>query len=112
GGLPAAEADVRLDAVGLGQGDVLDEQPDHAFAFPLRGGRVTPQGGEVAGQRVDAVGVLAGERDGRGRSGLVVLVLGVLHRGQCLVPVGFQAGGDQPVARVDGQVAAAGEVGG
>jgi hypothetical protein len=60
---------------------------------------------------VDAVGVLAGERDGRGRGGLVVLVLGVPHRAQCLVPVGFQAVGDQPVAGVDGQVAAAGEVG-
>jgi hypothetical protein len=47
GGLPAAEADVGVDAVSLGQRDVVDEQPDHAFAFPLRGGRICPEGGEI-----------------------------------------------------------------
>ena len=36
-GLSAAEADVQVDAVGLVQGDVVDEQADHAFAFALRG---------------------------------------------------------------------------
>ena len=36
-GLSAAEADVQVDAVGLVQGDVVDEQADHAFAVPLLG---------------------------------------------------------------------------
>jgi hypothetical protein len=40
GGLSATEADVGVDAVGLGQGDVVDEQPEHALAFPSRGGRI------------------------------------------------------------------------
>ena len=102
---------MRVDLVGLGQGDVLDEQPDHAFAFPLRGGRVRPQRGEVAGQRPDAGLVLVGERDGGGSGGFLVVVLGGLHGAQRVVPVGFQAVGDQPVVGVDGEVAAAGEVG-
>ena len=32
GGLSAAEPDVQVDAVGLVQGDVVDEEADHAFA--------------------------------------------------------------------------------
>ena len=34
-GLPAAEADVQVDAVGLVQGDVVDQEADHAFAVAL-----------------------------------------------------------------------------
>ena len=34
-GLSAAEAHVQVDAVGLVQGDVVDEQADHAFAVSL-----------------------------------------------------------------------------
>ena len=40
GGLPATEADVDVNAVGLVQGDVVDEEADRAFAFPLRSIRV------------------------------------------------------------------------
>ena len=42
GGGAAAEADVQVDLVGLGEGDVFDDQPGHAFAFPVRGGGVGP----------------------------------------------------------------------
>ena len=42
GGLSAAEADVEVDLVGFGEGDVVDEEPDHAFAFSLGGGGVGP----------------------------------------------------------------------
>src|SRR6266568_9521073 len=110
GDLAAAESDVQVDAVGLGHGDVVDEQPGHALALALRGGRVGPQGGEVGGQRADAGLVGLGERGG-GRGGVVVVVLGGLQGAQRLVPVGFQGSGDQPVAGVDGEVAAAGQVG-
>ena len=40
GGLPAAEADVQVDLVGLVQGDVGDQQPRDPFAFAGWGGRV------------------------------------------------------------------------
>ena len=54
---------------------------------------------------------LVGER-GVGGGGLaVVVVLGGLQGAQRVVPVGFEAVGDEPVVGVDGQVAAAGEVG-
>ena len=42
GALPAGEADVQVDAVGLVQGDVVDEEADDAFAIALRGVRVRP----------------------------------------------------------------------
>ena len=42
GGLSAAEADVEVDLVGFGEGDVVDEEPDHAFTFPLGGVGVGP----------------------------------------------------------------------
>jgi len=107
----AAEADVQVDLVGLGQGDVLDHQPGHAFAFPRRGGRIGPERGEVGGQRADAGLVLLAESLG-GLCGCgVVVVFGGAQGAQRVVPVGFQAVGDEPVVRVDGQVAAAGQVG-
>src|SRR6516165_1325589 len=89
GDLAAAEPDVQVDAVGLDHGDVVDEQPGHALALALRGGRVGPQGGEVGGQRPDAGLVGGGERGG-GRGGVVVVVLGGLQGAQRGVPVGFQ----------------------
>jgi hypothetical protein len=42
GGLPPAESHVQVDAVGLVQGDVVDEEADHAFAIALWGVRVRP----------------------------------------------------------------------
>jgi hypothetical protein len=44
-------------------------------------------------------------------AGGVVGVLGVGQGAQGGVPVGFEGAGDQPVGRVDGEVAAAGQVG-
>ena len=49
-GLSAAQAHVQVDAIGLVQGDVVDEQTDHAFTVPLRGVRVGPEGGEICCQ--------------------------------------------------------------
>ncbi len=110
--LAAGEADGGGDGVlAAGEGDVGDQEADEALAFARRGGRVVPEGGEVGRQGVDA-GALGGiERDGRGLGGGVVVVSGgqVAQRG---VPVGFEGVGDEPVAGVDGQVAAAGLVGG
>lgn len=90
GALPAAEADVQVDLVGLGEGDVVDEQPGDAFAFPLGGGRVRPQRGEVGGEGADAGPVLVGEGGLGGGVGPLVVVLGGLEGSQGVVPVGFQ----------------------
>jgi DNA-binding transcriptional regulator YiaG len=46
---------VEVDLVGLGQGDVFDEEPGHALAFALGGGGVGPQGREVGGQTTSLV---------------------------------------------------------
>ena len=75
------------------------------------GGRVVPECGQVGGQGADAGALLLVERGGGGLGGGVV-VLGVGQLAQAGVPVGFEGVGDQPVAGVDGQVAAAGLVGG
>jgi hypothetical protein len=79
GGLPAAEADVQVDLVGLGEGDVVDEQPCDAFALSLWGGRVRPERGEVGGQGADAGLVLVGEGGLGGGAGPLVVVLGGLE---------------------------------
>jgi hypothetical protein len=52
-GLSAAQTHVPVDAIGLVQGDVVDKQTNHAFAVPLRGVRVGPEGGEsVVSERI------------------------------------------------------------
>ena len=50
GGLPAAEPDMDVDAVGLVQGDVVDQEADYAFTVPLRGVRIGPERGEICCQ--------------------------------------------------------------
>jgi hypothetical protein len=54
--------------------------------------------------------VLLGEGGGCGAA-VFVVVLGGAQGAQRVVPVCLQGVGDQPVVRVDGQVAAAGQLG-
>jgi hypothetical protein len=110
--LSAAPANVDGDAVtGFDQGDVGDQQPDQAFALAHRGGGIVPQGGEVGGQRADAVTLDVVEA-GAGAAGFVVVVARVGELAELVVPVRFEGVGDEPVGGIDGQVAAAGGVGG
>ncbi len=111
GGGTAAEADVQVDLVGLDQGDVVEQQPGDALAFLLGGGGIGPHGGEVAGEGADAGLVLVGQGGVRCGAGPLVVVLGGIEGAEGIVPVGLQRVGDQPVVGVDGQVAAAGELG-
>ena len=111
GGLAAAEPDVQMDLVGFGERDVFDQQPRDPFALPCWRRRVVPEPGEVGGELADLLLVLLGER-GVGGSGLAfVLVLGGLQRAQRVVPVGLERVGNESVVRVDGEIAAAGELG-
>ena len=55
---------------------------------------------------------MRGVGDGGGLGGSAVVFAGVGQGAQRGVPVGFQGVGDEPVGGVDGQVAAAGGVGG
>jgi hypothetical protein len=110
GGLPALEPDVEVDDLGPVDGDVLDEEPDHAFAFPLRCRWVRPDCGEVGGERADLGLVLVAEgRRGLGRPVAVVLCVAELAEG--VVPVGFESVGDEAVVGVDAEIAAAGDIG-
>ena len=96
----------------LVQRDVGDEQADQPLAFAHRGRRVSPERGEVCGERADLGLLLVGERPGAGVGGALVLVLGVGEFSQLVVPVGFELVGDEPVGRVHGEVAAASSLGG
>src|SRR6266581_3395418 len=108
----AGEADGGGDgARAAGEGHVFDQQAGQALAFAHRGCRVRPQGGQVGGERADLV-ALRGVGDGGGLGGSAVVFAGVGQGAQRGVPVGFQGVGDEPVGGVDGQVAAAGGVGG
>src|ERR1035437_3983028 len=95
----------------LGDGDVGEQQAGHPLAFSLGGGRVVPYRGEVTGQLGDTGLLGAGEAGGGRGGGLVVGVPGVVQLAQRGVPAGFEGGGDQPVAGVDGEVAPSGGVG-
>jgi len=108
-GEPQRDVDV---LAGLEQRDVGDEQSDEAFAFPHRGGGVAPERGQVAGQCPDAFGLGVAEPGAGAATGAVVVVLGVVEVTQPLVPVRFEGVSDEPVAGVDGEVAAAGGIGG
>src|SRR5262249_53149721 len=108
--LAAFESNVDGDGRVFADGDVVDEEADHAFAFPQWGSGVVPQGREVGGQGGDALPLRLGEGGG---SGLCAFV-GVGGFGQFAqggVPVGFEGVGDEPVGRVDGEAAAAGRFG-
>ena len=111
-GLAAGQAGVRGDGVaGPGDGDVGEQQPGDALAFSHRGGGVVPDAGQVGDQLGDPVLLGRGESSGVLLAGLVVGGLRVVERAEGGVPVGFEGAGDEPVGGVDGQVAAAGQVG-
>ena len=97
-----------VDDVGPMQGDVLNEEADHALALPLRGGGIGPQGREVARQRTDLRLALDAQGGLGGCAGAVVVVLGLTQAPEGVVPVGLQCVGHQPVARVHAEVAPAG----
>ena len=67
-------------------------------------------GKSVASERI-LVFELVGEGGCCGGAGAFVVLARGLQGAQRVVPVGFEAVGDEPVVRVDGQVAAAGQVG-
>ena len=67
-------------------------------------------GKSVARARIRAL-MFVGEGGCGGGAGAVVVVACGLQGAQRVVPVGFEGVGDEPVVGVDGQVAAAGQVG-
>ena len=78
---------------------------------PCRGGGVVPDAGQVGGQLLYPGLLGAGELPGVFLAGSVVGFLGLAEGAEGGVPVGFEGVGDEPVGGVDGQVAAAGQVG-
>ena len=110
--LAGGQADVRGDGVaGPGDGDVGEQQPGDALAFAGGGGGVVPDRGQVGDQLADPGFLGVGELPGVVLAGLLVGVLGLVEGAQRGVPVGFEGVGDEPVGGVDGEVAAAGQVG-
>ena len=55
--------------------------------------------------------MLVAERGVRGGGRVFVLVLGGLERSEFVVPVGLEGVGNEPVVRIDREIAAAGELG-
>jgi len=101
----AFEADVHVDVFATLDGDVFDEQADHAFAFALGGAGVAPERGEVGGKGDDASTFIVGEACPVGVCCLFVVVLGGGELSQGLVPVGLEGVGHETVVGVDGHVA-------
>ena len=110
--LAAGHADVRGDGVAVpGHGDVGEQQPGDALAFA--GG--VAGSFQIAGRSVTSWPIRACcasvSCPACCSAGLVVGVLCVGEGAQRGVPVGFEGVGDEPVGGVDGEVAAAGQVG-
>src|SRR5208282_6903001 len=76
-----------------------------------RGGGVVPDRGQVGDQLADPGLLGGGELPGVVLAGVVVCVLRLAQGAERGVPVGFEGVGDEPVGGVDGEVAAAGQVG-
>src|SRR5947208_2060615 len=111
-GLACGQADVGGNGgAGPGGGGVGEQQPGDALAFAGGGGGVVPDRGQVGGQLADPGFLGVGELPGVVLAGLLAGVLGLAEGAQRGVPVGFEGVGDEPVGGVDGEVAAAGQVG-
>ena len=74
-------------------------------------GGVVPDRGQVGDQLLDPGLLVVGELAEVLLAGVVIGFLGLVLGAQGGVPVGFEGVGDEPVGGVDGQVAAAGQVG-
>lgn len=91
-----------------GDVDLVEQGVQQLLAVFVGGGRRGPHLVQVVAEGQDGGALVAGE--GPGSCGLASgqLGFGVGEGSECLLPVGFQAAGDQPVLRVDGPVAAFG----
>jgi hypothetical protein len=99
------------DLLAAQQGDVLDQDPDHALALTLGNGRISPQPWEVGGQREDLLPMSVLEDSVVGLPPALVFLLRVLKCTQLVVPVRLELLRHQPVVGIDTQVAALGELG-
>ena len=83
-----------------------------SLAFAYRGRGVGPERGEVGGECADLGVLLVAERPVACLPRALVVVFSVGEFAQLVVPVGFERVGDESVGGVDGEVAAAGRLGG
>ena len=107
----AAEADVGDDLVSAHQGDVVEQQPDHALALPLRRGGVRPEPREVGGEGEDPGPRRRVDEPPIGLVPALMILLRRRERPQLVVPVGLERVRHQAVVGIDAEVPALGELG-
>jgi hypothetical protein len=107
---PAFEPHVQRDLVTFDQRDVVQQEVDHAFAFPVRGARIAPQPREVGRQRKDLRALPIVQHGPVLLTLLLLFFLGGLAGPQLVVPLGLQRIRDQPVVRINAHVASPGQV--
>ncbi len=96
-GRPAARTHAKSDLRAARDGDVLDQQPRHAFALAIRGRRIVPQAREVGGQGQDASAPGVVEPSRVLGAPLLEFPAGVVQSAQPGVPLGLQDIGHEPV---------------
>ena len=111
GGCAATEADGGRDLALLDQGDVLDQEREHALALALRRSRVAPRRGEVRGEGEDALALVRVNDEPIGGTLALVIRLRLGEGPQPGIPVDFQRIGDEPIGGVDLKVPVARAVG-
>jgi len=93
----ALPADLDSDYLLAYKSHILDEQPEHPFAFPGRRSRIVPHTRQIGYQLLNALPVLGAHdrRLGLGRPGVLLLSLGELP--QSVVPLSLEAICHKPV---------------
>ncbi len=99
------EADVSRDVIGLEQRDVFQEQASEPLAFTVRSARVSPQPRDVVGQVQDGYSLLSIQRLLGGGALALVRLLRIGELAETGIPLGLESVGDQPVIRMNAQVA-------
>jgi hypothetical protein len=79
------------------KGDVLHEEREHPLALARWSTGVAPDGGEIGGEREDALALRVVEGEPIGRALAVILLLGGRQGTEPRVPVGLQRVGDESV---------------
>src|SRR5581483_922671 len=107
-GRAATEAHVEADLVALSDRNVLDQQPDHAFALAVRRPRIIPQPWKVGCQGEDLLSLRWADPALVGLALPLVILLRFRQGPQLYIPFCFQRRSYESIVGVDAKKTAAG----
>src|ERR1035441_1828329 len=91
---------MNIDLLASNERDIFDEQRDHTFAFDRLSARIVPHPQEIGREGEDTCTCLRTEKPLIGFALPLVFLLECIETAQMIIPVGFQAIGDEAIIRV------------